>query len=91
MVFDGLIYMLRGLKSLRELLILRNALAVIRIACNGVSTIGRPAYVPPRLLERAVRACIAFEDAMPVVAHRHSAHMLIHLVSTYSVISGICR
>ena len=90
-VFDGLIYMLRGLKSLRELLILRNALAVLRIACNGVSTLGRPAYVPPRLLERAVRACIAFEDAMPVVAHRHSAHMVIHLVSTYSVISGICR
>ena len=78
--FDGLVYVLRGLRSLRELTILRNVMAVLRISCRGVSTLGRPAFVPTNLPARAVRACVAYEDMTPVVAHRHSAHVPIHLV-----------
>ena len=78
--YDGLVYMLRGLRGLRELTVLRNVMAVLRISCRGLSTLGRPAFIPADLRDRAIRACIAFEDLTPVVAHRHSAHMPIHLV-----------
>ena len=78
--YDGLVYMLRGLRGLRELTILRNVMSVLRISCRGMSSLGRPAYIPQDLRDRAIRACIAFEDATPVVAHRHSAHIAIHLV-----------
>ena len=78
--YDGLVYMLRGLRGLRELTVLRNIMAVLRIACRGLSNLGRPAFIPADLRDRAIRACIAFEDLTPVVAHRHSAHMPIHLV-----------
>jgi hypothetical protein len=79
--YDGLVYLLRGLRSLRELTILRNVMSVLRISCRGMSSLGRPAYVPSNLRDRAVRACVAYEDATPVVAHRHSAHVPIHLVT----------
>jgi len=70
--FDGLVYMLRGILSVRRLIILRNLFAVVRLACRGESTLGQPALVPRGLDERAVRAVIAFEDNTPVVMHRHS-------------------
>ena len=78
--YDGIVYILRGVRGLRELTILRNVMAVLRISCRGLSTLGRPAFIPADLRDRAIRACIAFEDLYPVVAHRHSAHMPIHLV-----------
>ena len=73
--YDGLVYLLRGLRSLRELTILRNVMSVLRISCRGMSSLGRPAYIPINLRDRAVRACVAYENATPVVAHRHSAHV----------------
>ena len=56
-------------------------MSVLRISCRGMSSLGRPAYIPINLRDRAVRACVAYEDATPVVAHRHSAHVPIHLVT----------
>ena len=78
--FDGLVYMLRGILAVRRLIILRNLFAVVRLACRGESALGQPALVPRGLDERAVRAVIAFEDNTPVVMHRHSLHVIIHLV-----------
>ena len=78
--FDGLVYMLRGVFAVRRLIILRNLFAVVRLACRGESVLGQPARVPMGLDARAVRAVIAFEDITPVVMHRHSLHVIIHLV-----------
>ena len=88
--YDGLVYMLRGIRALRELTILRNIMSVLRISCRGLSTLGRPAFIPDDLRDRAIRACIAFEDLNPVVAHRHSAHMPIHLVRLMLCCCSLC-
>ena len=78
--FDGFVYMLRGVLSLRFLVILRNLCAVLRLACRGESALGQPARVPMGLDARAVRAVIAFEDATPISEHIHALHVIIHLV-----------
>jgi len=78
--FDGLVYMLRGVYSLRVLLIIRNLCAVVRLACRGESVLDQPAHVPLGLDLRAVRAVVAFEDITPVTQHIHKLHVIIHLV-----------
>ena len=88
--FDGFVYMLRGVLSLRFLVILRNLCAVLRLACRGESALGQPARVPTGLDARAVRAVIAFEDATPISEHIHALHVIIHLVRPPLVCSVMC-
>ena len=88
--FDGFVYMLRGVYSLRVLLIIRNLCAVVRLACRGESALDQPARVPLGLDIRAVRAVIAFEDITPVTQHIHKLHAIIHLVRHVDLCMSVC-